>query len=580
MSHCCEPLGHSCDLFRHANFGSLLPPGHMSFLLTGNPRVSPFTHQVQSSIFLPSITLEGEIRPSFSRIPLWLPLSPLRNHFFLNPLWVITLVLIGSFWLREAGLLFIYSEFPSLRSTYFEVWRAHLCPWCLWLYTLWSGLLHISLCYFASFTWPSIAGGLIFLRSLQPWGGYYSYGHALVLCWGWAVFWSSCIVLGPTDFNLHEVYFKFSITNVWNEHFNCTCWQVLKNLYSCELPPQLRYRTLPLPIKFPCASSQSVLPNPPPPGNHCFLSLKIIFVFSRTYSLNKLGISFSSLWGETFEAGFTESRERWQQTGSRETWVNWSSAYQHCPLEGRAVFMLCKYWCVGCEKRMGCARFCSSVSCLSEQQSGSMVIWAWDSLERFEKLCLSSGNSAQWGRQNTGIQRLKRMGSLGLAGRETCRLEQQKRLREEVSMTWMPAVEREGQDWACWGTEKSLIPLFMSLHWSDLSMALSCSQDKVPKVWLVLYGLQDLAQSSLAINPTSNATIVLWKFHSPSTLNYPHFLESDIHTLFSSRPLELLFSLPAWYNHFCLLPPVPCHCPSNLFISWSCIRFQLGCHIL
>lgn len=82
MSLCCELLGHSYDSFSHVNFGSLLPPGQMSFLLTGNPRVSPFTHQVQSSTFLPSITLEGEVRPSFSRIPLWLPLSPLRIHFF------------------------------------------------------------------------------------------------------------------------------------------------------------------------------------------------------------------------------------------------------------------------------------------------------------------------------------------------------------------------------------------------------------------------------------------------------------------------------------------------------------------
>ena len=58
VSLCSEPLDQSCDPFSHVNIGSLLPPGQMSFLLIGNPRVGPFNHQVQSSIFTPSITLD------------------------------------------------------------------------------------------------------------------------------------------------------------------------------------------------------------------------------------------------------------------------------------------------------------------------------------------------------------------------------------------------------------------------------------------------------------------------------------------------------------------------------------------
>ena len=68
------------------------------------------------------------------------------------------------------------------------------------------------------------------------------------------------------------------------------------------------------------------------------------------------------------------------------------------------------------------------------------------------------GEKDRYTHLNAEFQRIARgrMQSLGLKGREVCRLEQQRCFRKEVAMTWRPAVEREGQDWICQGTEKNL----------------------------------------------------------------------------------------------------------------------------
>lgn len=67
----------------------------------------------------------------------------------------------------------------------------------------------------------------------------------------------------------------------------------------------------------------------------------------------------------------------------------------------------------------------------------------WDNLEKFEKLSLSSGNSVKWKETELRYTKIREDG-IPEAGRETCRLEQQKSFKEEAAMTWMLAVEREG----------------------------------------------------------------------------------------------------------------------------------------
>lgn len=120
------------------------------------------------------------------------------------------------------------------------------------------------------------------------------------------------------------------------------------------------------------------------------------------------------------------------------------------------------------------------------------------------------------------------MGSLGLAGRETYRLKQ-------------PKLQGGGiyDLAACSVKGRSGLSLWLPL-------ALRIKSQKSNLFCMACKALQGLA---VATKPTSDPTIALWKFHSCSTLNCPHFLENDIHTLFSSRPLKLMFPLPAWYNH-------------------------------
>lgn len=154
----------------------------------------------------------------------------------------------------------------------------------------------------------------------------------------------------------------------------------------------------------------------------------------------------------------------------------------HHPPTPRIVLMQCKYWWVGREKRLGCARLYSSPSCFTEE--GDMQVGAEEKLQRGGSYDLDACSGE--GRSVLGF----------LGDREVFKLH-----------------------CSCCSTVQTFQQLPLALR------------EKAPKSNLLCMVCKTLQGLAFATHPTSDSTIALRKFRSHSTLNCPHLLKSAIHTL-------------------------------------------------
>lgn len=154
--------------------------------------------------------------------------------------------------------------------------------------------------------------------------------------------------------------------------------------------------------------------------------------------------------------------------------------------------------------------------------------WVWDNLERFEKLSL--GVQSNEGRQNWGIQRWGRMESLEL---RDMRLGATEKLQGGGHYK-LNVCSGEGRSGLGFLVDREESKFHCSCHFTHqtfqwLPFAFRIKSQKSNLLCMACRALQGLA---FATHPISDLTISLWKVHSLSTLNCPHFLESDIHTRF------------------------------------------------